>query len=79
MALLKTLFPLSFGAKKDVVALIINIVVYLVVCAIAGVVIGFLSDIAVVGVIFTIVGSFIGLYGLIGIVLSVLDYLKVLK
>ncbi len=79
MALLKSLFPFSFGAKKDVAALIINILIYLVVGIIAGVLIGILIWIPIVGIIVGLVGGLIDLYVLAGIILSCLDYFKVLK
>ena len=39
MEMLKKFFPFSFTAKKDVVALVINIIIYLVVGAVIGIVI----------------------------------------
>ena len=41
--------------------------------------IGFLASIPVLGIIFSIVGSLVGLYALVGVVLSILVFLKVLK
>lgn len=79
MDMLKKFFPYSFQAKKDIAALVINIIVYVVVGAVAGFVIGILDGIPVLGIIFGLIGSLVGLYTLAGIVLSVLDYLKVLK
>jgi len=79
MELLKTIFPFSFATKNDVVALVINIVIYLVVGAIAGLIIGLLAKIPVIGILFGLIGGVIGLYCLVGIILSVLDYMKVLK
>lgn len=79
MEALKKIFPLSFTEKKTIGALIINILIQLVVCAIAGVLIGICAQIPVVGWIIGFVGGFIGLYEIIGILLSILDYAKVLK
>ena len=59
MDTLKKLFPLSFKAKKDLGALIVNILIYLVIGIIAGVLIGIVA--------------------LIRIVISILNYLKILK
>ena len=72
MDMLKKFFPYSFGAK-DVTALIVKIVVYVVASAVLGAIIGLIP---LVG---GIVGSLIGIYSTVGIVLVVLDYLKVLK
>lgn len=83
METLKKIFPYSFKAKKDVVALIINIIVYFVAELIAGAIIGLattiLGGIAILAWALGVAGSIVGLYALIGIVLSILDYLKVLK
>ena len=79
MELLKKIFPYSFGAKKDLAALIINIIVYVVVGAIAGAVIGLLASIPIVGWIIGIVGTLVEIYVLAGVILSALDYFKILK
>ena len=78
MDLLKTLFPFSFKAK-DVTSLVIAIVIYVLFGAVCGLVIGFLSEIPVLGIIFSLLGSVLGLYGLIGIVLAVLTYFNLIK
>jgi hypothetical protein len=46
---------------------------------VCGFVIGLLVKIPVIGILFTLVGSLVGLYALVGIVLTILVYLKVLK
>ena len=79
MDMLKKIFPFSFKEKKDVAALIINILLYLVGDIVAGAVIGLLASIPVIGIVFSLVGSLVGLYCLVGLVLSCLDYFKVLK
>ena len=79
MDLLKAIFPFSFGAKKDVVALVVNILIYLVAGAVVGVVLGLLGRIPVLGLLFRLLSGLVGLYCLVGIVLSVLDFMNVLK
>lgn len=79
MNILKTLFPISFRFADSVANLIIGILIYLVGGAIAGAVIGFLSVIPVIGLIFSLVGSLLGIYSLAGIVIEVLVFVKVLK
>ena len=79
MDLLKKYFPLSFGAKADIVALAINILIYFIAGAVCGIILGLLARIPIVGFIFGIAASLIGLYCLVGIVLSCLDYFKILK
>ena len=79
MDMLKKFFPFSFKEKKDVAALVINVLIYLVVGLIAGFAIGLLAIIPIVNLIVGLLGGLIDLYVLVGIVLSILDYLKVLK
>ena len=79
MEQIKKIFPLSFTEKKTIGALIINILIQIIVCALVGVVIGIVAAIPVIGIIIGAIGGLIGLYEIIGIVLSILDYAKVLK
>lgn len=78
MDMLKKFFPFSFKSK-DVKDLVINIVVYLLASILVGWVLGLLSGIPILGVLFSLIGSLFGLYCLVGAVLAVLDYLKILK
>lgn len=78
MNLLKALFPFSFKAK-DTVNLVIAIVVYVLFGAVCGLVIGLLSKIPLLGIVFSLLGSIIGLYGLIGIILTILVYFNLIK
>ena len=80
MDILKKLFPLSFKTKeKNVQDLIVNIIIYIVVAAIGGLIIGLLAKLPLIGFVFGLVGGIIDLYATIGIVLVVLVFLKVLK
>ena len=80
MDLLKALWPLSFKVKeKDVTSLVVQLIVLIVVCAVAGVAIGLLVWIPIIGWIIGIVGSLVGLYCVIGIVLCILQFCAVLK
>ena len=78
MDMLKKLFPYSFGAK-EVKDLIVKIIIYIIAGAIVGAIIGLLAAIPLIGIIFGLIGGLVELYVLIGIILVVLDYLKVLK
>ena len=86
MDTLKKIFPLSFGAS-DVAGLVIKIIIYIVVAAIGGIIIGLAAAVLALipfigGVLAWLVGSIgslVGLYSLIGIVLTCLDYFKILK
>jgi len=79
MDILKKIFPLSWAFTKDVANLIIGILIYVVGGAIAGAIIGLLAAIPVIGIIFGLVGSLIGIYSLAGIVIQILVFTKVLK
>lgn len=82
MDMLKQYFPFSFQAKADVVALVINILIHFVVGLVISLALGLIGKILpfdIIGWILGIIGGVIDLYLLVGIVLSVLDYLKVLK
>jgi len=79
MDLLKKLFPVSFKYADTVANLIIGILIYVVGGAVAGAVIGFLSAIPVIGFVFSLVGSLLGIYCFAGIVIEVLLFAKVLK
>lgn len=78
MDMIRKVFPFSFGAK-EVKELVIKILIYLVVGAVLGWVIGLFAKIPVLGLIFSLAGTVVGLYCFVGIVLAVLDYMKVLK
>lgn len=79
MQLLKTIFPFSFGVK-DVVDLIIKIVIYILVGVVATLicwVIGLIPFIG--GILAWLLGTVIDLYVLVGIVVAVLVFCKILE
>lgn len=79
MDILKKYFPLSFGAA-DIAGLVIKIIIYIVIGAVAGCLGLILGIVPIVGGILAgILDTLCGLYSFIGIVLVVLDYLKILK
>ena len=78
MDMLKKFFPHAFKAT-NLTAFIITLIVYILIDVVCGFVIGLLSAIPLLGIIFRIIGWVVDVYCLVGIVLVVLDYLKVLK
>ena len=78
MDTLKKLFPLSFK-EGDVKSLIITIVIYIVVAAVAGLVLGLLGRIPLIGWIFRLVGWLIDVYCTVGVVLAILKFLNIVK
>ncbi len=79
MDMLKKIFPFSFQAKSDLKALAINVLIYLAAALVAGLVVGVLSWVPILGAIIKLLGGLVGIYVVAGIVLTALDYLDLLK
>ena len=80
MDFLKALWPTPFKIKeKDVASFVVQLIIFILVCAVIGLLIGILAKIPVLGIIFSLVGALVELYGLIGIVLCILQFVGVLK
>ncbi len=77
MKTLKNIFPLSFKWSKDVVGLIIGIVLYIVVAVLCGWAISLVGGIPVINILVPILGILLDVYCLVGLVLLVLAFLKV--
>ena len=75
---LKPFFPFSFRVR-DLTELVVSLVIYLIGGLICGLIIGFLASIPIIGFLFSLVGAVLGVYSFMGIILSVLVYLKVVK
>ena len=76
MDTLKKLWPTPFKIKeKDIASFLIQLIIFLVICAVAGAVIGLLAKIPLLGIIFPIIGALVEVYGLVGIVLCVLKFI----
>ncbi len=78
MELLKTIFPVSFGAK-DNSSFITLLILFVIGCVISGVAGWLLSKIPVIGFIFSILFGLVGLYLLVSLIIGVLVFLGVLK
>ena len=80
MDMLKKLWPTPFKIeRKNLSSFLIQLIIFIVVCAVVGVLIGVLSAIPILGIIFWIVGSLLEIYSIVGIVLCVLVFLDVIK
>lgn len=80
MDLLKKFWPTPFKVKeKDVASFIIHLVIFVVICAVIGWPIGLLAKIAIIGILFGLLGALMEIYGLAGIALCILVFLGVLK
>ena len=79
MEQLKKYFPKSFGLE-DVKALVIAILIYVVIDLLCGAVCWILGLIPLLGGIAAwIVGTVVGIYTTLGIVLAVVSFLKIVK
>ena len=80
MEFLKNLWPTPFKIKRgNLVSFIVQLIIFLVICAVAAVLIGWLQEIAVIGFVFAILGSLMGIYSIVGIVLCVLVFLGIMR
>ncbi|MBR5272469.1 MAG: hypothetical protein IKU25_03630 [Clostridia bacterium] len=80
MDFLRKVWPTPFRIKeKNVVSFVIQLIIFVVVCAVVGWLIGLLAGIPIIGIIVPIVGAIIELYGLVGIILCILKFIGVVK
>lgn len=80
MDMLKKYWPTPFKVKeKDVNSFVVQLIIFIVVCAIAGAIIGILAKIPLIGLIFALIGGLVELYGLIGVVLCILLFCGIIK
>lgn len=76
MDTLKKLWPTPFKIKeKDIASFLIQLIIFLVICAVVGWLIGILAGIPIIGIIFSLLGALVEIYGLVGIVLCVLKFI----
>lgn len=78
MDTLKKFFPHAFKAT-ELGAFIVTLIIYILIDVVCGFIIGLLAKIPVVGLLCGLLGGLVGLYALVGVVLSILVFLKVLK
>ena len=80
MDFLKKLWPTPFKIQKgNVVSFVVQLLVFLILTALFGWLIGLLAHLPIVGIVFSIVGSLMGIYTLIGAVLCLLKFLDLVK
>jgi hypothetical protein len=87
MKTLKNLFPLSFKRNDSFVNFIIALLIYIVIGAVAGLLIAFADAItgwipvagAILGWALRILGAIVDLYVVIGIIIQILAFLKIIK
>lgn len=76
MDILRKYWPTPFKIQKgDLASFLIQLIIFIVVCAIGGVLIGVLAAIPVVNIIAWILGLLLDIYSVVGIVLCVLKFI----
>ena len=78
MDFLKKYLPHVFKAKQTN-DFIVSLIIYAAIAIVGGAIIGLLAKLPIIGLIFSIVGAIVDLYALVGIVLSILVFVKVIK
>lgn len=80
MDTLRKFWPTPFKIKeKDLASFLIQLIIFVVVCAVVGVLFGVLGGIPILGVIFWVLGSLLEIYSIVGIVLCILIFLGIVK
>ncbi len=80
MNFLHTVWPTPFQIKpKSIGSLVVQLVIFLIICAIAGVFVHWLSNLWLIGWIFRIIGGLVDIYCTVGIVLSFLVFFGLLQ
>ena len=76
MDLLRKIWPTPFKIEKgNIASFLIQLIIFLVIVAVVGWLITLLSALPIIGIIFGLAGSLIGVYNIVGIVLCVLKFL----
>ena len=84
---MKKTFPLSFKYAKNLITMLIGIIIYLVIGAIAFALIGLAGSIGgwipvigeILGLVLKIVSAIVELYVLIGLILLILAFFRIIK
>jgi uncharacterized membrane protein len=78
--MLRQLWPTPFKVKPgDIVSLLIQLVIFIVVCAVFGALIGILARFPIIGIVFGIIGALVEIYSIVGVVLCFLKFFKVVR
>ena len=77
MDTIKKIWPIPFKVTKgDTSSFVVNLIVFIIICAIGGIAIGVLNFLVpFLSVVWWIIGSLLELYGFIGIVLCIVRFL----
>lgn len=79
MKYLKQYWPTAYSVQKgNIISLVVQLVIFILICAVIGWVIGVLAGIPLIGVLSTVLGILLEIYGVVGIVVCVLRFLGIL-
>ena len=80
MDFLRQWWPTPFKIKKaNLVSFIVQLLIFVLICAVIGWLMGILGKIAIVGFIFRIIGWFMEIYGFVGIILCIGKFLGIIE
>ncbi len=75
MDFFRKLWPTPFNVQRgSLLSFLITLLIFVVVCAIAGFIIGLLSGLPIVGFVFAFLGGLMELYGGIGAIICILRF-----
>jgi len=78
MDLLKKIYPDAFRSHEQN-PFIVALVIYGLIGLVSGVIFGLLAKLPLVGVIFSAIGTLVGVYALVGVILTILVFVKAIK
>ena len=79
MYFVRKLWPTPFKIKKgNLVSFLIQLVIFIIIVAVVGFLSVILANLPIIGLVFKLVGSLIGIYNIVGIVLCILRFLGTL-
>ena len=80
MDFVKKYWPMPFKVKSgDVNSFLKVLIVFFVACLVVGALIGVLAKLPIIGIIFSIVGSLVEIYSIVGAALCVLKFIGTVK
>ena len=80
MEFLKHFWPTPFKIEKgNLASFLVQLIIFVVACAVIGILIGVLAGIPILGIVFSILGALLEIYGVVGIVLCILKFIGVLE
>ena len=76
MDFVRKLWPTPFKIKKgNLVSFLIQLVIFAIIVAVVGwLIINILAGLPIIGIIFRILGSLVGIYNIVGIILCILRF-----